>query len=69
MRSVLQNTCGQCKHYDPVAELGDDMGMCRRYPPMNIVTMTEKGPQEMSKFPLTGLKHWCGEFQVGILLS
>lgn len=69
---MIQETCRTCKYFDAPKGMPEDTGMCRRYPPVLIVTPTpgEGGrptPMEVSKFPLTGTQHWCGEHVPKIL--
>lgn len=59
--------CKNCRWFDDDG-MPAGVGMCRRYPPALIVTPSPQGPQEVCKFPMTGIAHWCGEYKTKIIL-
>lgn len=59
----IPEKCVNCRHWERITtkEEGDEMGQCRRYPP--IVSVTADG-HIVCAWPSTELIDWCGEFEV-----
>jgi hypothetical protein len=51
--------CAQCRHYKRESNEGDDIGTCRRYPP--LVVISEEEPWTLFPMVEAGVD-WCGEF-------
>lgn len=59
--------CKNCTH----ATEGGSGGLliCRRYPPVALLTPGRMGPVVQFPFPEMKPDQWCGEFQIQILSS
>lgn len=64
----MEEKCINCKFY---LEGSDRSGMCRRHPPLPVVSISYNGPGEVyssdqsynSFFPEVYTDEWCGEWK------
>lgn len=56
--------CGTCIYWGKDEKLGENAGMCRRYPPEVLLVQTTPAGNTtvQSHFPPTMGFGWCGEF-------
>jgi hypothetical protein len=56
-RPSRQERCGRCRFWDRLDDDLEDVGLCRRYPP---VIQGERGHN--AEWPETQGEEWCGEW-------
>lgn len=50
-----EEVCGNCRSYAPEDYEGQDVGLCRRYPPFPV-------PGPWGTYPAVHAADWCSEF-------
>jgi len=56
---VRDETCSTCKHWEPEDHR---TGKCHRFPPQLVSIGTLGNSNDVSRWPLTGAKSYCGEW-------
>lgn len=57
-------SCKSCKFWKALSD-EDFQGYCRRFPPVDIVRVSDGVSNVKSEFPLTPEYTWCGEYVKG----